>query len=52
MIKRRFGSRAKSHICKTQKVDLIMRVIAYNIDRLIRIGSNILVIFIRILRVS
>ena len=52
MIKRRFGSRAKSRICKTQKVDLIMRVIAYNIDRLIRMKQDIILIFIRIMRVS
>ena len=52
MIKRRFGSRAKSRICKTQKVDIIMRVIAYNIDRLIRIGKDSTLIFIRIIRVS
>lgn len=52
MIKRRFGSRAKSRICKTQKVDIIMRVIAYNIDRLIRLGTNLILIFIRIKRVS
>ena len=52
MIKRRFGSRSKSRICKTQKVDIIMRVIAYNIDRLIRIGKDMILICIRIMRVS
>lgn len=52
MIKRRFGSRAKSRICKTQKVDLILRVIAYNIDRLIRLGNTLILIIIRIRRVS
>ncbi len=52
MIKRRFDSRAKSRICKTQKVDLIMRVIAFNIDRLIRMKNCLILIFVRIARVS
>ncbi len=52
MIKKRFGSRSKSHICKTQKVDIIIRVIAYNIDRLLRMGKDLILIFIRIWRVS
>jgi len=52
MIKKRFGSKAKSRICKTQKVEIYMRVIAYNIDRLIRIRTSLILIFIRFTRVS
>ena len=52
MIKKRFGSTAKSRLCKTQKVEVVLRVIAYNIDRLIRIGNDLILIFIKIKRVS
>jgi len=52
MYKRRFGSTAKSRICKCQKVEVILRVVAYNIDRLITIKNKIILIFIRIMRVS
>ena len=52
MIKKRFGNNAKSRHHKLQKVEIITRVIAYNIDRLLRIGTNIILIFIRITRVS
>lgn len=52
MIKRRFNSNVKSRIDKTQRVEILCRVIAYNIDRLIRIGKDVLLIFIRITRVS
>jgi len=50
MIKKRFGS--KSRLCKTQKVDIIMRIIEYNIDRLLRLGKRIILIIIKIERVS
>jgi len=40
MFKRRFGSKAKSRNVKSQKVEILARVIAYNIDRLIRITEN------------
>lgn len=50
--KKRFGSSVKSRTDKTQKVDIIMRNIAYNIDRLIRIGQEIVLIIIRTMRVS
>ena len=52
MIKKRFGSNIKSRLCKTQKVEILLRVIAYNIDRLIRIGNDLILIFIKIKRVS
>lgn len=52
MYKRKFGSSVKSRTDKTQKVDIVMRNIAYNIDRLIRIGKDIVLIIIRTMRVS
>ncbi len=52
MFKKRFNSNVKSRTDKTQRIDILCRVIAYNIDRLIRIGKNVLLIFIRITRVS
>jgi len=52
MIKRRFNSNVKSHKDKQQKVEILTRVIAYNIDRLIRTGKEIILIFIRITRIS
>lgn len=52
MIKKRFGSRAKSRLCKTQKAEVVLRVVAYNIDRLIRLGTDLILIFIKIKRVS
>ena len=52
MFKRRFGSNVKSRINKTQKVEILTRVIAYNIDRMLRIGKEVILIIIRITRVS
>jgi len=52
MLKRRFGSTAKSRHTKCQKTEVILRVVAYNIDRLIRLGQKVILIFIRITRVS
>lgn len=52
MFKKRFGSNVKSRIDKTQKVEILTRVIAYNIDRLIRTGKEVILICIRITRVS
>jgi transposase len=52
MIKRRFNSNVKSHKDKLQRVEILTRVIAYNIDRLIRTGKEIILIFIKIMRVS
>jgi len=39
-------------LCKTQKMEVAFRVIAYNIDRLIRLGNGLILIFIKIKRVS
>ncbi|MFH1408742.1 MAG: IS5 family transposase [Nanoarchaeota archaeon] len=52
MFKRRFGSNVKSRTDKLQRVEIITRVIAYNIDRLIRTGKQVIRIFIRITRNS
>lgn len=51
MIKRRFGSNVKSRTDKLQRVEILTKVIAYNIDRLIRTGKVILII-LRITRIS
>ena len=52
MIKRRFGSNVKSRTDKLQRVEILTRVIAYNIDRIIRPGKQAILIFIRITRIS
>lgn len=52
MIKKRFGSNVLARTNKTQRVEIFMRVIAYNIDRLIRMSQSTILIFIRIVRVS
>ena len=52
MIKRRFGNNVKSHCDKLQKVEILTRVIAFNIDRMIRISDQAIFIFIKIWRIS
>ena len=52
MIKRRFNSNVKSHKDKLQRVEIFTRVIAYNIDRLLRIKEGIVLLIIRITRIS
>ncbi|MBU0457528.1 MAG: hypothetical protein KKD75_05275, partial [Nanoarchaeota archaeon] len=52
MFKKRFGSNVKSRKDKLQKVEILTRVIAYNIDRMLRIGNKVILIIIRIMRVS
>jgi transposase len=52
MIKRRFDSNVKSHKDKLQRVDIYSRVIAFNIDRLLRISEKVILIIFRITRVS
>ena len=52
MLKKRFSANIKSRETKIQKRDLFARIIAFNIDRLLRIGREIILIFIRITRVS
>ena len=52
MLKRRFGSATRAKTIKTQKTDIFLKVIAFNIDRLVRTGIKIILICIRITRVS
>ncbi|MBU0979583.1 MAG: transposase, partial [Nanoarchaeota archaeon] len=52
MFKRRFNSNVKSRTDKLQRVEILTRVIAYNIDRLIRTGKTVILIIIRITRIS
>lgn len=52
MFKRRFGSSVNAKLDKTQRVSILMRVIAFNIDRLIRFGNHIIWVILRIKRVS
>jgi len=52
IFKRRFNSDVKSRKDRHQKIEIIFRVIAHNIDRLLRIGKEIILITIRIWRVS
>ena len=52
MFKRRFSSKVRSRTDKLQRVEILTRVIAYNIDRLIRTGKNVILIFIKITRIS
>lgn len=52
MFKKRFGSNVKSRKDKLQKIEIIARVIAYNIDRLLRINITRILIIFRIQRIS
>ena len=52
MFKKRFGSSAKSRGAKRQKLEVFFRVIAFNIDRLIRLGYEVILTFIRIIRIA
>ncbi len=52
MIKRRFNSNVKAKCVKLQKFEIITRVIAFNIDRLLRISQKVILIVFRITRVS
>jgi|TARA_B100000315_G_scaffold194276_1_gene184932 hypothetical protein len=52
IFKRRFGFNIRSRICKTQKVEAMCRIVAYDIDRLLEAGKQVILIFIRITRVS
>jgi hypothetical protein len=52
MLKKRFSPNIKSRMIKIQKRDLFSRIIAYNIDRLLRMGQEVLIFIIRIRRVS
>lgn len=48
MFKKRFGSSAKSQHHKCQKIEVFLRVVAFNIDRLIRTETEIVLILLRI----
>jgi len=53
MLKRRFGFSIRSRCSKMQRVEAITRIIAFNIDRLARMGEAVMLrIFILKLRVS
>ena len=52
IFKKMFGHNIKSRHEKMQKVEAITRVIAYNIDRLVRMGRTVILIFIKITRIS
>ena len=52
MIKKRFNSNVKSKSDKLQKFEILTRVVAFNIDRLLRIGESVIMICIRITRIS
>lgn len=52
ILKRKFGFNIKSRDVKTQKVEAMSRIIAYNIDRMLEAGKQVILIFIRIIGVS
>jgi len=52
MFKKRFSNNIKSHNNKMQQIELLTRVIAYNIDRLLRTTNKIILIIIKITRIS
>ena len=52
MLKRKFGFSIRAKNVKNQKVEAMSRIIAYNIDRLLEMGKTVILIFIRIRRVS
>lgn len=52
MFKKRFGANTRARKDKLQKVEIMLRVVAFNIDRLIRKGVDTILIIIKIVRVS
>jgi transposase len=52
MLKRKFGFSIRAKHVKNQKVEAMSRIIAYNIDRLLEMGKTVILIFIRIKRIS
>ena len=52
ILKRKFGFSIRSKDVKNQKVEAMSRIIAYNIDRMLEAGKQLILIFIRITRVS
>ena len=52
MFKKRFSGKIKSKSTKMQKFEMLTRIIAFNIDRLIRTKKTIILIIIKTMRVS
>lgn len=52
MFKKRFNSNTQARTNKTQKIEIMLRVVAFNIDRLIKTGKEIIKILIIKIRVS
>lgn len=52
ILKRKFGFSIRSKHTKNQKVEAMCRLVAYNIDRLLESGGKVILMFIRITRVS
>ena len=52
MFKKRFGASTRARKDRLQKIEIMFRVVAFNIDRLLRLGYDVILIFIRITRVS
>lgn len=52
ILKRKFGFSIRSREVKMQKIEAMSRIIAYNIDRMLETGKQVILIFIRITRVS
>src|SRR3989344_6089161 len=52
ILKRKFGFSIRSKDVKNQKVEAMCRLVAYNIDRLLESGKGVILMFIRITRVS
>ena len=52
ILKRKFGFSIRSKDVKNQKVEAMTRIIAYNIDRLLESGKQVILMVIRITRVS
>ena len=47
ILKRKFGFSIKSKDVKNQKVEAMCRIVAYNIDRMLEAGKQVILIFIR-----
>lgn len=52
MFKKRFASNVKSKTTKNQKVEVLLRIVAFNIDRMIRLGKSVILLYIRITRIA
>jgi transposase len=52
ILKRKFGFSIRSKDVKNQKIEAMCRIVAYNIDRLLEAGKQVILIFIKITRVS